>query len=90
MSGSARPSSSSTSARTSDAARALGLAVVLGVLAGVAAKAADESGPGWAADLGSYPALWVLAVGLVGRAAPGPRAAAVRAGVFFAAMTVAS
>jgi len=53
----------------------------LGVLAGVAAKAADESGWRWAADLGSYPAAWVLAVAVIGRSAtrapptlrPGPR-----------------
>jgi hypothetical protein len=64
----------------------LGLA---GLVAGVAAKAADESGRRWAADLGSYPAAWVLAVALIGWVAPSPRAAAVRAGVFFAAMTVA-
>jgi hypothetical protein len=42
----------------------------LGVLAGVAAKAADESGIGWTADLGTYPAAWVLAVALIGRYAP--------------------
>ncbi|GAA4739918.1 hypothetical protein GCM10023328_21250 [Modestobacter marinus] len=68
---------------------ALALAALAGVLAGVAAKAGDESGWGWAADLGSYPAAWVLAVALIGWAAPAPRAAALRAGVFFAAMTVA-
>jgi hypothetical protein len=49
----------------------------------------DESGWGWAADLGSYPAAWVLAVALIGRAAPSVPAAAVRAAVFFLAMTVA-
>ena len=68
---------------------ALLLAGAVGVLAGIAAKAGDESGWRWAADVGSYPAAWVLAVALVGRAAPSPRSAAVRAGVFFAAMTVA-
>ncbi|MGY1858377.1 DUF6518 family protein [Modestobacter sp. SYSU DS0290] len=61
----------------------------LGSLAGVLAKAGDESGWRWAADLGTYPAAWVLAVALIGRLAPSVRAAAVRAGVFFAAMTVA-
>jgi hypothetical protein len=61
----------------------------LGVLAGIAAKAADESGWRWAADLGSYPAAWVLAVALIGRAAPSVGAAAARSGVFFAAMTLA-
>ena len=65
------------------------LAVVGGVLAGVAAKAGDESGWRWAADLGSWPAAWVLVVALIGWAAPSLPAAAVRAGVFFAAMTVA-
>ncbi|MCZ2818407.1 DUF6518 family protein [Modestobacter sp. VKM Ac-2984] len=67
----------------------LALAVLAGVLAGVAAKAGDESGWRWAADLGSYPAAWVLAVALIGWAAPSPSAAALRSGVFFAAMTVA-
>ncbi|MFW3172746.1 hypothetical protein [Geodermatophilus sp. CPCC 206100] len=69
--------------------RRLAAAALAGVLAGIAAKAADESGQVWAADLGSYPAAWVLAVALVGRAAPTGRAAAVRAAVFFAAMSVA-
>jgi len=64
-------------------------AAVLGVGAGIVAKAGDESGWRWAADLGSYPAAWVLAVALIGWRAPTVRAAAVRAGVFFAAMTVA-
>ncbi len=73
----------------SGAARVPGVAAVAGVLAGITAKAADESGLSWAADLGSYPALWVLAVALVGRAAPTVRAAAARAAVFFAAMTLA-
>jgi hypothetical protein len=62
---------------------------LLGLLAGVAAKAADESGLRWAADLGSYPAAWVLAVALLGRAAPTLRAATTRSAVFFAAMSVA-
>ncbi|MGY1839004.1 MULTISPECIES: DUF6518 family protein [unclassified Modestobacter] len=67
----------------------LALVAVAGVVAGVAAKAGDESGWRWAADLGTYPAAWVLAVALIGRLAGTVRAAAVRAGVFFAAMTVA-
>lgn len=61
----------------------------LGLGAGALAKAADESGLRWAADLGSYPAAWVLAVALLGRAAPTVRAAATRAAVFFAAMSLA-
>ncbi|WP_113800437.1 DUF6518 family protein [Blastococcus sp. TF02-8] len=68
---------------------ALALSAVTGVLAGVAAKAADESGWQAAADLGTYPAAWVLAVVLVGRSAPTAVAAAARAAVFFAAMTLA-
>lgn len=67
----------------------VGGAAVAGVLAGIAAKAGDESGWRWAADLGSYPAAWVLVVALIGWTAPSPGAAVVRAGVFFAAMTVA-
>ena len=62
---------------------------LLGVLAGVAAKAADESGLRWAADLGSYPAAWVLAVALLGRAAPTLHAVAARSAVSFAAMSAA-
>ncbi|RBY89418.1 DUF6518 family protein [Blastococcus sp. TF02A-30] len=65
------------------------VAVGAGLLAGVAAKAADESGWRWAADLGSYPAAWVLAVALIGRFAPAPLVAAARAAAFFAAMTLA-
>ena len=61
----------------------------VGVLAGVAAKVADESSWRWAADLGSFPAAWVLAVALLGRAAGSPRSAAVAAAVGFTAMTVA-
>jgi hypothetical protein len=68
---------------------ALPVLAVAGVLAGVLAKAADESGWGWAADLGSFPAAWVLTVALLGRFAPSWRAAAVRSSVFFAAMSVA-
>ena len=64
-------------------------AAVAGVLAGIAAKAADESGWSWAADLGTFPAAWVLAVALIAWWAPTPAAAAVRAGVFFGGMTVA-
>lgn len=60
-----------------------------GALTGVLAKAADAGGPAWAADLGSDPAAWVLAVALLGQSAPSVRAAAVRAAVFFAAMSVA-
>ena len=67
----------------------LGGFAILGVVAGIAAKAADESGIGWAADLGTFPAAWVLVVAVIGRSAPAPVPAAVRAAVFFGAMTVA-
>ena len=60
----------------------------LGLLAGVAAKAADASGVAWLVDLGSYPAAWVLAVALVARSAPSTRRAAVGSAVFFAVMSV--
>ncbi|NEK86512.1 hypothetical protein GCU60_12220 [Blastococcus saxobsidens] len=76
------------SSRWSEVLRFLGFAL-LGALAGAAAKAADESGLQWAADLGTYPAAWVLVVALIGRFAPGLGAAAGRAAVFFAAMTAA-
>jgi hypothetical protein len=71
--------------------RPLVLAVLaaLGVLVGIAAKVADESGLGWAADLGSDPPAWVLAVALIGRFAPTLPLAAGRAVTFFAAMTLA-
>jgi len=75
--------------RIQDGLRLLAAFVGLGLVAGIAAKAADESGWRWAADLGSDPAAWVLAVALVGRLAPTAALAAARAAVFFAAMTVA-
>jgi hypothetical protein len=62
---------------------------IAGVLAGIVAKAGDESGWRWAADLGNCPAAWVLAVALIGWSAPSAVAAALRSGMFFAAMTVA-
>ena len=68
---------------------ALPVLAAAGVLAGVAAKAADETHWGWAADLGSFPAAWVLTVALLGRFAPSWRAAALRSAVFFAAMSIA-
>jgi hypothetical protein len=81
-----------TDIRTDRSGRTLtvvGAPALLGVLAGVAAKVADESGIGWAADLGSYPAAWVLAVALLGRFAPTRVAAVARSAAFFAAMSVA-
>jgi hypothetical protein len=61
----------------------------LGVLAGIAAKAADESGLAWAAELGTLPAAWVLVVALIGHCSPTLPLAAGRAAAFFAAMTLA-
>ncbi|WP_104524486.1 hypothetical protein [Blastococcus atacamensis] len=69
--------------------RRLPLSAFTGVLAGAAAKAADESGWQWAADIGSFPAAWVLVVALIGRFAPSLPVAAARAAVLFASMTVA-
>lgn len=65
-----------------------GLLAGLGLLAGVAAKAADASGVSWLADLGSYPAAWVLAVALIAWSAPSTRQAATGSAVFFAVMSV--
>ena len=65
------------------------LAALAGLVAGIAAKAGDESGWRWAHDVGSYPAAWVVVVALIGWRAPSLREAAVRSAVFFAAMTVA-
>jgi len=66
----------------------LALAAGGGVLAGIAAKAADESPWRWAADAGTYPAAWVLVVAVIGWAAPSPGVAALRSAAFFAAMTL--
>ncbi|MCZ2857889.1 DUF6518 family protein [Blastococcus sp. VKM Ac-2987] len=82
------PAPARTASRSRGLRRPAGLAV-LGALAGVAAKAADESGWQWAGDLGTYPAAWVLVVALISRFAPGVGAAALRAAAFFAAMTAA-
>jgi hypothetical protein len=67
---------------------ALLLSVGGGLVAGIAAKAADFSGWQWADDLGHYPAAWVLVVALIGWRAPSLRTAAVRSAAFFAAMSV--
>ncbi|TYP86830.1 DUF6518 family protein [Blastococcus xanthinilyticus] len=86
----AEPTAGTTAppSRRGELRRLCGFAV-LGALAGVAAKLGDESGWQWAGDLGTYPAAWVLVVALIGRFAPGVGTAAVRAAVFFAAMTAA-
>src|SRR4051794_41789991 len=63
--------------------------VALGLVAGVLAKAADESGWSWARDLGSFPAAWVLTVALLGRFAPSWRAAGIRAAGVFSPLSIA-
>jgi hypothetical protein len=60
-----------------------------GALTGAAAKLADESTITWAADLGTYPALWIAAVAVIGRLAPTPAQAALRAAVFILGMCAA-
>ncbi len=65
-----------------------GWLVLGGLAAGAAAKIADESGIGWLADLGTYPAVWVLALAVLSRAAPSAAAAAVTAGMFFSSMVL--
>ena len=77
-----------TTARAARRGSRTGALAGLGLLAGVAAKAADASGVAWLADLGSYPAAWVLAVALVARSAPSTGRAAVGSAVFFAVMSV--
>ena len=77
-----------TTARAARRGSRTGALAGLGLLAGVAAKAADASGVAWLADLGSYPAAWVLAVALVARSAPSTGRAAVGSAVLFAVMSV--
>jgi len=61
-------------------------AALSGALAGVVAKWADGSGIGWAAGLGTYPAVWILIAVVVGRTSPAWIAATTRAAAFFASM----
>ena len=60
-----------------------------GALAGAAAEFADGSPWQWAADLGTFPAAWVLVVALMARPAPSAGVAAARGAVFFTGMTLA-
>jgi hypothetical protein len=60
--------------------------LTLGALCGVLAKAADESSHRWAADFGTYPAVWVLALAPIARLSPPMLLAAVRASAFFLAI----
>ena len=65
-----------------------GLAL-LAVISGIAAKEADESQFRWAANLGNYPAAWVLILALIGRLSQGFVQAALRSSVFFVSMCLA-
>jgi hypothetical protein len=62
--------------------------LVGGLASGVAAKVADESGVSWLADLGTYPAVWVLVLAVVATLAPTIPRAALRASAFFVGMSV--
>ena len=59
-----------------------------GALSGAAAKAADESAITGLADLGTSPAVWVLALALIARFTVTRADAAICAAAFFAAMCV--
>jgi hypothetical protein len=67
----------------------IGSLLILATVSGAVAKFADESGVGWASDLGDFPAVWVLALALIGWAAPTPGRAALRAAIFFVTMCLA-
>ncbi|WP_213814832.1 DUF6518 family protein [Glaciihabitans sp. dw_435] len=62
---------------------------VVGFLFGVLAKAADNWGERWASDLGTYPALWILVMAVVGLVASTLTDAALGAVAFFVPMVVA-
>ncbi|TVR70135.1 MAG: hypothetical protein EA415_13260 [Sphaerobacteraceae bacterium] len=62
---------------------------ILAILSGASAKAADESGLNWASGLGDHPAMWVLALALIGWLAPSPGRAAIRAVIYFVVMCLA-
>ncbi len=68
---------------------ALIAAAVLGGLAGVAAKLTDESGIGWLSDLGTFLAIWVLVIVVIGWKARTVGAAALRAAVFVVGLSLA-
>jgi hypothetical protein len=70
------------------AGMALAGSLLLGAVAGVSARVADESGVGWLSDLGTFDAIWVLAIVLIGRFALTPAEAALRAGLFFVALGI--
>jgi hypothetical protein len=67
----------------------IGGLLILAILSGAVAKIADESGVSWASGLGDFPAVWVLALALIGWLAPSPGRAALRAVIFFVVMCFA-
>lgn len=83
-----RPRLIAPDGRVREVAVLVGIAL-LAMLSGILAKEADESTLTWAANLGTYPAAWVLALALIGRLAPGLTQAAIRSSVFFVAMCLA-
>lgn len=58
-------------------------ATAVGVLGGVAAKAADSGVSDWLSDLANYPAAYVLGLVLISRFAPTAAQAALRSAAFF-------
>lgn len=68
--------------------RMLGVAVAGGLLAGFLAKWADESQIAWLADLGTFGALWLLIVVLIGWRTPNTTAAAVQGALFFLGLSL--
>ncbi|MCV0402845.1 MAG: DUF6518 family protein [Chloroflexi bacterium] len=67
----------------------LAAAGALGIVAGVAAKLADESGIGWLSDLGTFGAIWVLVIIVIAWTAPTLVAATGRAALFFIGLSMA-
>lgn len=69
--------------------RALTMLIGLGIVCGIAAKAADGSEARWVNDLANSPTAWVLALALIGRFAFTPVDAALRSAAFFTATCLA-
>lgn len=64
----------------------VGLSLLVGGVLGFVAKAADQSGVNWLADVTTYPALWVVVLVVLARFVPGRVTATVSAAVLFVAM----
>ncbi len=67
----------------------VGACVVLGALAGVAAKWVDDSPTRWLSDLGNYPGLWIFAIAAIGGLSRTLPEAVLRSVAFFVAMSLA-